>query len=166
MPHAPPQESYPELQLCFVAHSHSKFHLGSIKRFFPEYLYLQESSQAPPRSLLTLSPLTMLVYLSLCPVTRVSVAFWFPRPPHWESAFIWFTSFLISTLSQKARKTRMEGGVYQMMWWLGHHDMTLGERNVSGPVGRGNSPEKLRMECGVEKAAGSKRRCEDLVHGM
>lgn len=41
-----------------------------------------------------------------------------------------------------------------------------GERNISGPVGRGHSPEKLRVECRVEKAAGSKRKCEDLIHSM
>lgn len=102
-----------------MAHSHPKLHLGPIKRFFPECLCLQESSKNPLYSLLTLSLLAVLVYLSLCLIVRISVAFWFPRPSCYELAFIWLTSSLISMLRGKEDK---DEGLYQMTtmtWYMG-----------------------------------------------
>lgn len=69
------------MRCMLLSHWHPELLEGSMKRLFPEYFCLQESSQTPPHSILILSPLTNVVYLSLSLVIGVSVTFWFPRHP-------------------------------------------------------------------------------------
>lgn len=116
---------------------------GSVKRFF----FNTFASRNLPRPRSVVCPL-FLLWQWWYVFFWVSVAFWFPRPPHKEWAFFWLTSFLRSTLIQKVRMTKMEEFA---RWCDGRATMTWHIWKSQQHSRKKAQSWEVWMECGGEK---------------